>query len=198
MPRPVAPPPMITMSHGCRAFTNGVEHFGANHASIPPMAHARDAFDGLGASGPSWSRGSASLRASAVRTVCRPAQFEPRCSAIEVPVSRRPVRPCTRRRGPWFRSNTAAGRSVYASRSAWNCINSVVGRCAAVDAQLVRSAIRRRPPWQSTRSATSNAMPSSAARAMWASVVPRVIPTMVPRAYGSQCGAPRPASAGTR
>ena len=41
-------------------------------------------------------------------------------------------------------------------------------------------------------------MLSSAARAMCAAVVPRVIPTIVPRAYGSQCGAPSPAKAGTR
>ena len=33
---------------------------------------------------------------------------------------------------------------------------------------------------------------------MWAAVVPRVMPTIVPRAYGSQCGAPSPANAGTR
>ena len=34
----------------------------------------------------------------------------------------------------------------------------------------------------STRSATWKAMLSSAARAMWAAVVPRVMPTIVPRA----------------
>ena len=32
---------------------------------------------------------------------------------------------------------------------------------------------------------------------MWARVVPRVRPMMRPRACGSQCGAPRPVSAGT-
>ena len=41
-------------------------------------------------------------------------------------------------------------------------------------------------------------MPSSAARATWAAVVARVSPTRAPRAYGSQCGAPSPAKAGTR
>ena len=41
-------------------------------------------------------------------------------------------------------------------------------------------------------------MLSSAARAMCPAVVPRVMPTIVPRAYGSQCGAPSPANAGTR
>ena len=32
---------------------------------------------------------------------------------------------------------------------------------------------------------------------MCALVLPRVRPTIVPRAYGSQCGEPRPVSAGT-
>ena len=48
------------------------------------------------------------------------------------------------------------------------------------------------------RSVTSKAMASSTARAMWARVVPRVTPTMHPRAYMSQYGAPRPVKAGTR
>ena len=42
------------------------------------------------------------------------------------------------------------------------------------------------------------AIASSAARAMCADVVPRVSPKIAPRAYASQCGAPRPANAGTR
>src|SRR2546421_7103664 len=41
-------------------------------------------------------------------------------------------------------------------------------------------------------------MPSTAARATCAAVVPRVTPASKPRAYGSQCGAPNPANAGTR
>src|SRR5919197_3146588 len=41
-------------------------------------------------------------------------------------------------------------------------------------------------------------MASTAARATCAFVVPRVIPMMVPRAYGSQCGAPSPTRAGTK
>ena len=41
-------------------------------------------------------------------------------------------------------------------------------------------------------------MPSSVARAMCADVVPRVSPRIAPRARGSQYGAPRPASAGTK
>ena len=64
-----------------------------------------------------------------------------------------------------------------------------------------RSSVRSMPAssrMASSRSATWNAMLSSAARAMWPAVVPRVMPTIVPRAYGSQCGAPRPANAGTR
>ena len=44
----------------------------------------------------------------------------------------------------------------------------------------------------SSTSATWKAMPSSAARARWPAVVPRVSPAMVPRAYWSQCGAPKP------
>src|ERR1044071_7198239 len=40
-------------------------------------------------------------------------------------------------------------------------------------------------------------MASSAARAKWAAVVPRVMPEIEPRAYWSQWGAPRPAKAGT-
>jgi len=50
----------------------------------------------------------------------------------------------------------------------------------------------------SRTSATWKAMASSAARARCPAVVPRVIPAISPRAYGSQCGAPSPANAGTR
>ena len=41
-------------------------------------------------------------------------------------------------------------------------------------------------------------MASSAARTMCARPVPRVMPTMVPRLYMSQYGAPSPVNAGTR
>jgi len=41
-------------------------------------------------------------------------------------------------------------------------------------------------------------MLSRAARAMWAAVVPRVRPVMVPLACWFQYGAPRPANAGTK
>ena len=47
------------------------------------------------------------------------------------------------------------------------------------------------------RSHTSNAIPSSVARATCAAVVPRVRPVILPRAPWSQYGAPSPASAGT-
>ena len=49
-----------------------------------------------------------------------------------------------------------------------------------------------------TRSKTSRAIPSSAARAMWPARVPRSIPAMTPRASARQWGAPRPVSAGTK
>ncbi len=48
-----------------------------------------------------------------------------------------------------------------------------------------------------TTSRVWNAIASTTARAMCARVVPRVMPTTVPRAYGSQSGAPSPANAGT-
>jgi hypothetical protein len=50
----------------------------------------------------------------------------------------------------------------------------------------------------SISSALWNAIASSAARAMCARFVPRVMPTSVPRARGSQYGAPRPDNAGTK
>ena len=40
-------------------------------------------------------------------------------------------------------------------------------------------------------------MASTTARARWARLVPRVMPTIVPRAYGSHHGLPRPVNAGT-
>ena len=49
----------------------------------------------------------------------------------------------------------------------------------------------------STTSRTWYAIDSTTARARWARVVPRVMPTIVPRAYGSQYGEPRPVNAGT-
>ena len=49
----------------------------------------------------------------------------------------------------------------------------------------------------SITSAFWNAMDSSVARTMCARPVPRVSPTMAPRPYISQYGAPRPVNAGT-
>ena len=49
----------------------------------------------------------------------------------------------------------------------------------------------------STTSRVWNAIDSTTARARWARPAPRVRPRMVPRAYGSQYGAPRPVKAGT-
>jgi hypothetical protein len=43
-----------------------------------------------------------------------------------------------------------------------------------------------------------SATPSSTARAMWARVVPPVMPESRPLAPGRQCGAPSPARAGTK
>ena len=50
----------------------------------------------------------------------------------------------------------------------------------------------------STTSRVWNAIDSTTARARWALVVPRVMPTSVPRAYGSHHGLPRPVKAGTK
>ena len=49
----------------------------------------------------------------------------------------------------------------------------------------------------STRSALCIAIDSSAARAMWAPLLPRLRPSTVPRAAASQYGAPSPVKAGT-
>ena len=49
----------------------------------------------------------------------------------------------------------------------------------------------------STTSAVWNAIASTTARARCARVVPRVMPTIVPRAYGSHHGEPSPVNAGT-
>src|SRR5690348_1474013 len=49
-----------------------------------------------------------------------------------------------------------------------------------------------------TTSAVWYAIASTTARAKCARVVPRVNPTMVPRAYGSHHGEPKPVNAGTR
>ena len=83
------------------------------------------------------------------------------------------------------------------NRSAWNCMS----RLLAEAPPSTRNSCTGMPESScitSSTSATWKAMPSSAARAMWPAVVPRVRPVMVPRAYWSQWGAPSPANAGTR
>ena len=86
------------------------------------------------------------------------------------------------------------------SRSAWNCIS----RSLTEAPPSTRSSATGAPPAATTSlliasssAALWKAIDSSAARAMWAIVEPRVRPTMVPRASGFQCGAPRPVKAGT-
>ncbi len=49
----------------------------------------------------------------------------------------------------------------------------------------------------STASRTWYAIDSTTARARWARVTPRVMPTTTPRAYGSHQGVPSPVKAGT-
>ena len=49
----------------------------------------------------------------------------------------------------------------------------------------------------STTSRVWKAIDSTTARAMWALVVPRVMPRIAPRAYGSHHGLPSPVNAGT-
>ena len=82
--------------------------------------------------------------------------------------------------------STWAGRSTgMPRRSAWICIRMSltlappstrrVGMGQGASAFIAR-----------TRSVTCRAMASSTARAMWARVLPRVRPRMVPRAYMSQ------------
>src|SRR6185295_7311271 len=91
-----------------------------------------------------------------------------------------------------------SGRKTDTPRmSAWNCISRLL-RAAPPS---TRSSLNAQPAsWciASIRSAVWKAMLSSAARAMWARLEPRVRPMIVPRAYASHCGAPSPAKAGTR
>ena len=73
----------------------------------------------------------------------------------------------------------------------------VVLRRAAVGAQLAQSGRRRRVHRVDRVERSGRRSPrASRARGARASS-PRVSPTIVPRAYGSQCGEPRPVSAGT-
>ena len=74
----------------------------------------------------------------------------------------------------------------------------VHGRGAAVDPQLGDRVARRPRSWPRRRRGSGRPSPRRTARARWAAVVPRVMPTIVPRAYGSHHGLPRPVKAGTR
>src|SRR5438270_888630 len=87
----------------------------------------------------------------------------------------------------------SAATSIGTPRtSAWNCIRKPLA-VAPPSARNSRSSNGR----ASRTSATWNAIPSSVARTRCARVVPRVRPAIRPRASGSQCGEPRPVSAGT-
>src|SRR5438445_4829517 len=94
--------------------------------------------------------------------------------------------------------STTSGRATGTpSRSAWNCISQSF---AAAPPSTWSAASRRSasPVIASSTSLVPNAIASSAARTRCARVVPRVSPTIVPRAFGSQCGAPSPTNAGTK
>ena len=83
------------------------------------------------------------------------------------------------------------------SWSAW----SSRSRSIAEAPPSARSAATGRPAAEAMASTTSRvwkAIASTTARARWARVVPRVTPTIVPRAYGSHHGLPSPVKAGTK
>ena len=98
-------------------------------------------------------------------------------------------------RGPRRRApSTPARRATSTGRpstSAWNCMRN---RFAVAPPSARR--ISSSPGTASITSATWNAIASSAARAMCARVVPRVMPLIRPRASGSQCGDPSPVERG--
>jgi hypothetical protein len=85
-------------------------------------------------------------------------------------------------------------------RSAWNCISRLFTQAPP----STRSSATGAPPAATASrliacnsAALWNAMLSRAARAMWATVLPRVSPTIAPRASAFQYGAPSPVKAGT-
>ena len=73
-----------------------------------------------------------------------------------------------------------------------------VGDRAAVGAQLVEPLARGAPPSPRRRRRSGRRSPRAPRAPGARASVPRVRPTIVPRAYGSQCGEPRPVSAGTK
>src|ERR1700694_2286816 len=88
-------------------------------------------------------------------------------------------------------------RTGRPSRSAWNWQSTSMTAAPP----STRSSVSGLPVSRSMASTTSlvwYAIASTAARTRWARLEPRVSPVMVPRAYGSQWGAPRPVNAGTR
>ena len=107
-----------------------------------------------------------------------------------VPHARCRGRPGTPHRGPWSRRSPAARRAARPGRPG-------AGTAGRWRRRHRRPAVRRCSGMVSSTSRTSKAMASRVARTMWARVVPRVMPMIRPRACGSQCGAPRPVSAGT-
>ena len=82
------------------------------------------------------------------------------------------------------------------SRSAWNCISRLLTQAPPSTRSSVTGPVSLLIACSSA--ALWNAMLSSAARAMCATVVPRVMPTMAPRTSAFQYGAPRPVKAGTK
>src|SRR5690606_21416356 len=94
-------------------------------------------------------------------------------------------------------SDTRGRTTGTPSRSACICISRSL-RAAPPSTRSSDSSMPLSAFMQVSSSALCSAMASSVARATCAAVVPRVRPTRVPRAYGSQSGAPRPAKAGTR
>ena len=111
-----------------------------------------------------------------------------------------PTRPRRGRRGTRrrARSSPAPRRAARARRAG----RPGTGRAGPSPTRRRRRASRRarcRSPRAiaSTTSAVWNAIDSTTARARCARLVPRVMPTIVPRAYGSHHGEPSPVNAGT-
>ena len=91
---------------------------------------------------------------------------------------------------------TAARRTGTPRRSAWNWQSRSITD-APPSIRISDGAVPLAFVIASTTSAVWNAIDSTTARAMCAFPVPRVMPTIVPRAYGSHHGEPSPVNAGT-
>src|SRR5688572_32315839 len=98
--------------------------------------------------------------------------------------------------------STISGRSTgMPSTSAWNCISQSLAVAPPSTRSGALPSSEPGPTFATIASSTSfveYAIASSDARARCARPVPRVRPTIVPRALASQCGAPSPTSAGTK